>query len=156
MWRNHRATIAETESIISIADMLSGEHRGCFGFTLRLEIENPACGRGFCVSSCEGQRGFSLHANHRMECAFMSIERDDLTGRFLRSLLEHRDPATVSEFLRTLASQLARQSDLDLASSRCVSPYSELLGQIDPAYAKCFSRHYFRACNCLRSQKPQT
>ncbi len=86
----------------------------------------------------------------------MAIERDDLTGRFLRSLLEHRDPTTVSEFLRTLASQLARQSRPALVSSKAVSLYSELLAQIDPVYSKCFLGHYSRACNYRRSRKPPT
>lgn len=84
----------------------------------------------------------------------MAIELDDLTGQFLRSLLEHRDQTTVSEFLRTLASQLARRSRLVLASSKSVSIYSELLAQINPAYAKCFLVHYSRACKYQRSQKP--
>ncbi len=80
------------------------------------------------------------------------IERHQ-SDQLLRAILEHRDPESVLWFLRTLAATIAHPSDPDLASSKSASLYLELLDQINPAYAKYFSRHYSLACKRLRPKK---
>ena len=75
------------------------------------------------------------------------------SDQLLQGLLEHRDPETVLWFLRTLAATVALPSDPDPASSKSASLYLELLDQIDPAYARYFSKQYSRACKSLRLQK---
>jgi hypothetical protein len=86
---------------------------------------------------------------------------DDSTVRLqsdqlLRRVIEHRDPETVLWFLRTLALSVALHSDPDVAYSESVLLYLELLDQIDPAYAKYFSKQYSRACKRLRIQIAKT
>jgi hypothetical protein len=85
---------------------------------------------------------------------YTAIERH-LSDQVLRALLEHRSPEDASNILYIIASGLPRQIRLGLASSEDVSLYLELLDQINPAYAKCFSKHYSRACKYLRSRKLQ-
>lgn len=73
-----------------------------------------------------------------------TIERV-LSDQFLRALLELRPPEQVSPFLCTLALQLARPSHQGQASSRAAALCSELLCQINPAFAKYFEAQYSRA-----------
>ena len=87
-----------------------------------------------------------------------TAQQDKTIGLFLLSLLlkgmlQDRSRQSALDFLRTLASTVARRVHVLPASLEGVSLYSESLRLIDPAYAKYFAKHYSQAYKTLRRRK---